>query len=70
MERRHVNTPQAGEEILGLGVEVLECVLAYREHGGGEKTPCKKLQEDDHHSMVNTGLADSLRLPGDKQGGG
>lgn len=35
---------------------------AYRKHRGGEETPCKKLQEDDHHSMVNTGLTDSLRL--------
>lgn len=51
----------------GGSVCVCECILPYREHGGGEKTPCKKLQEDDHHSMVNTGLADSLRLRGGKQ---
>lgn len=36
--------------------------LAYREHRGGEETPCEELQEDDDHSMVNTGLTDSLRL--------
>lgn len=42
-------------------------ILAYREHRGGKKTPCKKLQEDDHHSMVNTGLTDSLRLDGDRE---
>lgn len=41
------------------------CIRAYREHWGGKKTPCKKLQEDDHHGMVNTGLTDSLRLDGD-----
>lgn len=41
------------------------CALfAYREHRGGEQTPCEKLQEDDDHSMVNTGLTDSLRLKG------
>lgn len=46
-----------------------ECVrvLAYREHWGGKETPCKKLQEDDHHSMVNTWLTDSLRLDGDRK---
>lgn len=42
--------------------EGFESSGAYREHRGGEQTPCKKLQEDDHHSMVNTGLTDSLRL--------
>lgn len=41
------------------------CIWAYREHWGGKETPCKKLQEDDHHSMVNTGLTDSLRLDRD-----
>lgn len=46
---------------------VLTDVRAYREHRGGEETPCKKLQEDDHHSMVNAGLADSLRLGGAKK---
>lgn len=50
----------------GRGLGVRERILPYREHGGGEKTPRKKLQEDDHHSMVDTGLADSLRLRGDK----
>lgn len=42
-------------------------MLAYREHWGGKETPCKKLQEDDNHSMVNTGLTDSLRLDGDRE---
>lgn len=60
----HMDVLQAGRRFC-----VCECILPYREHGGGEKTPCKKLQEDDHHSMVNTGLADSLRLRGDKQRG-
>lgn len=36
--------------------------VAYREHRRGEETPREKLQEDDDHSMVNTGLTDSLRL--------
>lgn len=58
----HMDTLQAGRWL-----RVRQCILPYREHGGGEKTPCKKLQEDDHHSVVNTGLADSLRLHGDKQ---
>lgn len=40
------------------------CVGAYREHRCGEQTPREKLQEDDDHSMVDTGLADSLRLRG------
>lgn len=65
MEYWHMDTLWAGRWLV-----VHECVLPYREHGGGEKTPCKKLQEDDHHSVVNTGLADSLRLRGDKQRGG
>lgn len=41
--------------------------IAYREHRGSEKTPCEKLQEDDNHSMVNTGLTDSLRLHGGRE---
>lgn len=61
----HMDTSQAGRWFC-----VREYILPYREHGGSEKTPCKKLQEDDHNSMVNTGLADSLRLCGDKPRGG
>lgn len=44
----------------------MRTLQAYREHRGSEQTPCKKLQEDDHHGMVNTGLPNSLRLNGDK----
>lgn len=51
-----------------LSVYVTACVRAYREHWGGEETPSKKLQEDDHHGVVNTGLTDSLRLDGDRDG--
>lgn len=46
---------------------VCVCIWAYREHWGGKETPCKKLQEDDHHSVVNTGLTDSLRLDGNRE---
>lgn len=42
-------------------------IPAYREHRRGEETPCKKFQEDDHHSMVNTGLTNSLRLNGNRK---
>lgn len=51
----------------GRWLGVRERILPYRKHGGGEKTPRKKLQEDDHHGMVNTRLADSLRLRGEKE---
>lgn len=36
--------------------------LVYRKHRSGEKSPGEELQEDNHHGMVNTGLANPLWL--------
>ena len=67
---RRVNILPNVMSVLHNSVCLCVCVQAYRKHRGGEKTPCEKLQEDDHHSMVNTGLTDSLRLQGETQRGG
>lgn len=45
-----------------MNMGVCVSLWTYCEHRGGKETPCKELQEDDHHGMVNTGLTDSLRL--------
>lgn len=36
--------------------------LVYRKHRGGEQSPGEELQEDNHHRMVNTGVANPLWL--------
>jgi len=39
-----------------------EAKLVYRKHGCGEQSPGEELQEDNHHSMVDTGLSKPLWL--------